>query len=138
MTNSFDEQKAKEELEKGYESAEKLLNDPDAIERFLQRLEKKLRVVPLAGDTLASLPVLASLIRSFVKKEYTDIPIGSIIAIISALTYFLSPVDLIPDIVPGVGYVDDALVVAACLKLVESDVEEYIKWREEKGMAINL
>lgn len=138
MTNGFDEQKAQEELEKGYEPAEKLLNDPDKIERFLQRLEKKLKVIPLAGDRLAKIPIMVSLIRSFVKKEYTDIPIGSIIAVTSALIYFVSPIDILPDSIPFLGYIDDAAVVGVCWKLVESDVEEYVKWRENNGMVSNV
>ena len=132
------EETAQKELKKGYKKAEKLLNDEDKMERFLQRLEKKLKCIPLAGDKLANLPILVSLVRSYFKKEYTDIPIGSIIAIISALLYFLSPVDIVPDSIPFLGYFDDAAVVAACWKLVESDVNEYQKWREENGKLINL
>lgn len=138
MINEFDEQKAQEELEKGFEQAERLLHDQDKIERFLQRLEKKLKIIPIAGDRLANIPVMASLIRSFVKKEYTDIPIGTIIAIISALTYFVSPIDLIPDSIPVLGYIDDAAVVAVCWKFVESDVKEYIIWREAKSMVLKV
>ena len=138
MKNDFYEQKAQEELKKGYEQAERLLNDQDKIERFLQRLEKKLKVIPIAGDRLANIPVRVSLIRSFTKKEYTDIPIGSIIAITSALIYFVSPIDIVPDSIPFLGYIDDAAVVAACWKLVESDVKEYVKWREDNGVVFNV
>ena len=138
MKNDFYEQKAQEELKKGYEQAERLLNDQDKIERFLQRLEKKLKVIPIAGDRLANIPVMVSLIRSFTKKEYTDIPIGSIIAITSALIYFVSPIDIVPDSIPFLGYIDDAAVVAACWKLVESDVKEYVKWREDNGVVFNV
>lgn len=136
MTKTINEEQAQKALEAGYPAAEKLLGDQDALERFLQRLERKLRSIPVAGDTLASIPVLASLIKSYVKKEYTDIPIGSILAIISALIYFVSPLDLIPDFIPGLGHVDDALVISVCLKLVESDVQEYIKWRKANGKEI--
>ena len=138
MKNGFDEQKAQEELEKGYKVAEKTLNSPDKLERFLQRLEKKLKVIPKAGDKLAKVPIMASLIRSFIKKEYTDIPIGSIIAITSALIYFVSPLDIFPDGLPVVGLIDDAIVIAVCLKLVESDVDEYAKWREDNGKVLNI
>lgn len=54
------------------------------------------------------------LVRNYIKKEYTEIPLGSIIAIISALIYVISPADLIPDNIPGIGYLDDAAVVAVC------------------------
>lgn len=82
-------------------------------------------------------PTMASLIKSYVKKEYTEIPIGSIIAILSALIYFVSPVDLIPDAIPVIGLVDDAAVVAACLNFVNSDLEEYSNWREKNGKLID-
>lgn len=81
---------------------------------------------------------MVSLIRSYAKKEYTDVPIGTIIAILSALIYFASPIDIVPDSIPVLGYFDDAAVVAACWKLVDSDIEEYIKWRKENGKEIGI
>ena len=130
------DKKAQKQLEKGYEKAQVVLEDKDKLERLLQRTEKKLKMVPVAGSILAMVPTMVSLIRNYVKKEYTDIPIGTIIAIISALIYFISPVDLIPDVLPGVGYVDDAAVVAACIKLIASDLNEYKKWRENNNKNI--
>ena len=127
------EEKAKEKLEAGYEEAEKLLNDKDKLEEILQKLEKKLETIPKVGNALSALPTMVSLIKSYIKKEYTEIPLGTIIAIISAAIYFLAPVDLIPDVFPGAGYIDDAAVVTACLALVGNDIEEYKKWRDENN-----
>ncbi len=132
------EEEAQEELKKRYKKAEELLEDSEKMERFLQRLEKKLKVIPLAGNTLAIVPVLISLIRSYVKHEYRDIPLGTIIAIISALIYVLTPIDVIPDAIVPVGYIDDAAVIAACLKLVNSDVEEYRKWRTDNHKDLDV
>lgn len=87
---------------------------------------------------MAVVPVMVSLLKNYVKKEYTDIPIGTIIAIISALTYFVSPIDLVPDSIPVLGYFDDAAVVAACWKLVQSDVDEYVEWRKENGKELEV
>lgn len=138
MNNEFVEKKAQDELEKGYEEAEKILNDEDKMERFLQRLEKKIKVIPLAGNKLSNIPIMVSLVRSYVKKEYRDIPIGSIIAIVSALVYFVSPIDIIPDSIPVLGYSDDAIVVAACWKLVDTDVVEYVKWRKDNNKELEI
>jgi len=138
MENNFDEKKAELALENKYAEAEELLRDEDKMERFLQRLEKKLRVIPVAGNKLSEVPIMVSLVRNYVKKEYQDIPIGSIIAIISALIYFVSPLDVVPDSIPVLGYFDDAAVVAACWNLVETDVEEYVKWRKETGREVEL
>ena len=120
---------AKEELEKGYSKAENMLKDKDKTERFLKRLEKKLKVIPKVGALLAMAPVFIELVRDYIKKEYTEVPLGSIIAVLSALIYIFAPIDAIPDTIPGAGLIDDALVLNVCLKLVKSDIDEYLEWR---------
>ncbi len=119
-------------LESNFSEAEEVISNPDALENLLQRLEEKLRLVPLAGDALSNVPVLVSMVRSYANKEYPNIPLGTMIAIVSALIYFLSPIDLIPDGIPVAGYVDDAAVVFACLNMVQSDVDEYKAWRDAR------
>ncbi len=48
--------------------------------------------------------------------------------IIFALGYFISPWDLIPDVLPGIGYVDDAMVVAWVLHQISDEVKAYRQW----------
>lgn len=127
---------ALDELKKGYKSSEKIIKE-DKLEELLQRLEEKLKAVPKIGERLSHIPVFASLIKSYVRKEYTKIPLGTLTAIVSALLYVISPMDLIADFIPGLGYVDDADVVLACFCLVETDIKEYLKWREENGKKLN-
>ena len=134
----FSEDKAREEIEKRYGEAETLLHDEDKLEQFLQKLEQKLRVVPVAGNQLATIPVMASMIRSYLKKEYTLAPMGTLLAILGALLYFMSPIDLVPDIIPGLGYLDDAAVVALCWKWVSADVQAYERWQEERRRFIEI
>lgn len=119
-------------LESNFSEAEEMIKDPDALEGFLRRLEEKLKTVPLAGDALSNVPVLISMVRSYANKEYPEIPLGTIVAIISALIYFLSPIDLIPDEIPVIGYADDAAVVLACLSMVQSDFDKYKAWRDAR------
>jgi uncharacterized membrane protein YkvA (DUF1232 family) len=112
------------------------LQDEDKMERFLERLERKLSKIPVVGSHFASVPMLISLVRSYIKKEYTDIPMGSLLAIVGGLIYFLSPFDLIPDNIPGVGMLDDGVVIAGVLKLVHDDVDEYEDWQRKNGKRI--
>lgn len=133
-TADFDYDRANNVLHNGLLEAENTLKDTQKMEHFFQRLEKKLKLVPVVGNKLVDVPIMCSLVYNYVNKNYTEVPIGSIIAIISALTYFISPVDMIPDAVPGLGYMDDAAVITACLALVHSDLTEYQKWREENSI----
>lgn len=109
--------------------AEKLLNNKDELERTLERIERKLEKIPFAGESLAMVPVFISLVKNNIWGEYKDIPYGTIIAVVGVLLYLLSPVDVIPDILPGVGLLDDAAVLTACYNLFKDDIDEYKEWK---------
>jgi uncharacterized membrane protein YkvA (DUF1232 family) len=132
----FNEQKATETLISGYEEAEKVLNDVDKLEELLQALEKKLKKIPAVGEKLSYVPVMVLLIRSYIKKEYTQVPLGSIIAAISSVLYVVNHFDLIPDSIPLAGYLDDAAVLTVALKMIESDIDDYKKWCIANGKKI--
>jgi len=133
----IDEIEAKKQLEKGKKKAEKLLKDEDKLEKLLQKMEKKLNVLPIVGNSFSLVPAMISLVRSYVKKEYTEIPLGSILGIISAIIYIVSPIDLVPDVVAGAGHLDDAAVLLLCLKAgAQDDINEYQKWREKNNKII--
>ena len=63
---------------------------------------------------------------------------GTIVAVLGALIYFVSPIDLIPDNIPGAGYIDDGVVITVCLKMVDSDLQEYRIWREQNGKVLDI
>lgn len=132
--DTLNEKILKRRLEQNKDEAELLLHDRDKMEDFLERLERKLSLVPVAGKYLSDIPVLISLVKAYIEKKYTDIPLGSIIAIVCALIYFLSPVDLIPDVIPGLGFVDDVAVIAFAYKFVHDDIAEYKIWRDSNNL----
>lgn len=71
--------------------------------------------------------------RACVKGEYKTVPKGTIAAVVFALLYFISPIDLIPDPIPVVGYLDDAAVIAACVKMVGADLQRFRDWEAEQA-----
>jgi len=102
------------------------------LEEVLSRSEdirKKFnREGPLA-KFLDDFRLLTGLIQDYWKGVYLEVPYWTIAAIVCALLYVLNPFDLVPDIIPGIGYLDDATVVAACLTMVRQDLRSYEDWK---------
>ena len=86
--------------------------------------EKALRAV------LGDLSTLLRLARAYATRAYRDISGKSMLYVVGALLYFLSPVDVIPDFLPGVGYLDDIAVISAAVQAVRGDLDAFRAWEE--------
>ena len=135
MAIRFDKDKAENFLNTCLQKAEEFIRDEDKLESLLEQLEKKLKTVPVAGGALSYIPALISLVRSFVKREYRKVPVATLLAIVATLLYWLAPMDVLMDIIPGIGFVDDAAVIAGALSMVKKDLNEYMMWRCSKGLS---
>lgn len=103
------------------EDVEKVMNNMGKIEALMhnETLCKYLEDVKLYFQMLGDI---------FTGK-YKKVPAGTIATIIGTLLYVLSPVDLIPDFLPG-GFVDDVTIISLCLQFTKYDIEEYRKFKE--------
>ena len=99
-------------------------------EGLSRRLERKLQIIPVVGENLSIIPSFFALTKQYFKKEYSEFPFGSLIAITIILAYLIIPLDLIPDAILGLGQLDDISVFLICWKLIKSDVADYRKWRD--------
>jgi uncharacterized membrane protein YkvA (DUF1232 family) len=61
---------------------------------------------------------------------YRRVPYGVIASIVFTLIYVLNPFDLVPDMLPVIGQMDDVAVLGACLILVEQDLHKYKDWKQ--------
>jgi len=134
MSENLSEEQVKEALESGYAQSEALLNDKDELDDFLYRLEQKINDMPFVGKKFSMIPVMISLVKNYVQGKYTTVPYGTILAVLSALIYFLAPIDIVPDFIPLAGYIDDMAVLGLCMNMVSIDIETYEKWRQAQGL----
>ena len=52
------------------------------------------------------------------------IPAAIVWTLLAALAYFVAPIDLIPDVLPVIGFTDDAAVLSAAIAMVRGHVTE--------------
>lgn len=123
MTRFTNEQAEKKADSVSRDDVEKILGQQDDI-------EQKFRNAGPLEKFWEDIKLLLNMIRDYWNGDYRDVPWSAIAAAVGALLYVLSPIDLIPDIIPVVGYLDDAAVVTLCLKAIWSDLEKYKQWKE--------
>jgi len=70
-----------------------------------------------------------SMLKDFASGKYTKCPWRTIAVLVGALAYVLSPLDLIPDFIPVIGWSDDCLALAGALAFAKMDLEEYKSWK---------
>jgi uncharacterized membrane protein YkvA (DUF1232 family) len=74
--------------------------------------------------------LLIAIVKDYWSGAYRQVPYGVITSIVFTLIYVLNPFDLMPDMLPVIGQLDDVAVMGACLMLVEQDLHKYNKWKE--------
>lgn len=123
--------KFEEELEKSKEQAIQLFEDvektKDMISKAYHKAEKHKHFLSKIWNKLQ---LFFSLLRDYIIGEYREIPFASIIAIVAGLSYFLTPIDLLPDIIPGIGYIDDIAVISFIYTQLLTDLEKYEQWKD--------
>lgn len=133
--NEINLDKAKEILSGFAAQAEELLQNPAKVEELLQQLEARMKEIPSIGEYVSRLPLMISMIRGYIRKEYTAVSPKVIVTMLAAVIYLLLGKDLIPDKTPVVGYADDLAVFVAAFALVTPELDAYAQWRAENGIA---
>ncbi len=77
---------------------------------------------------------MGSLLKSYASGEYRDVELKNLVIMIASLVYFLLPLDLLPDILPILGYADDVALLTFVLKTVSEEIEKYELWKINKDL----
>ena len=95
----------------------------------LKKLFKKVKVLAKYFNDLCE---IFELLRDRGAGIYRETPWKTIAAITGALIYVLSPIDLILDFIPGIGFLDDAIMIGLAIKLAQPDLEKYRAWKASR------
>jgi uncharacterized membrane protein YkvA (DUF1232 family) len=77
---------------------------------------------PKVKKVAASLPFAEDLLAAYYCAFDRQTPRHVQAALIGALAYFILPFDAIPDMLPVLGFTDDAAILATAIKLVSSHI----------------
>lgn len=97
----------------GFEPADHLAKDPESLRRrFWIKLKKVVGKLPFAED------LLAAYYCAFDRETPRHVQA----ALLGAIAYFVLPFDFIPDMLPVLGFTDDAAILATAIRLVSAHI----------------
>ena len=100
-------------------------------ERFLARGRVPALLIAVARKrsrlklVKSDLRLLQELLVAWVRGEYRGLSRQALLPVIAALAYFLSPVDIVPDFIFGVGLLDDLAVLAWVVRRWQSELDAF-------------
>jgi len=115
--------------------AASLLKDPEKTKKLLDAALRRSSSTGHSSPVFSlgeKLQAAVRMIRAYIQKEYTDIPWQTIIAMTSALIYFVWPLDAIADFIPLLGFADDAAILSAVLASINHDLDRFLSWEKKR------
>ena len=120
-------------LESSAAKAEALLGDTAKVDAVLDQVKAQVSDLPqTAVGALQNIPLMASMIKGYVTRQYTNVSPKVVASVLGSLLYLVKGKDLIPDSIPVLGLVDDVAVVALAMKLNEKEIEDFKQWQEDQ------
>jgi uncharacterized membrane protein YkvA (DUF1232 family) len=108
--------------------------DIEEVSHEITQIEKKLRKSATFDRFRKDWPFLVSLVRDHCEGVYRDGTYWSVAVSAFALRYVIKPIDIIPDSLPVVGELDDALVLSHALLMVRSELQAYRVWKLARSL----
>jgi len=99
----------------GFEPADRLAQDREGVRKQFWRKLKRLAV---------KLPFMEDLLAAYYCAFDRQTPRHVQAALLGALAYFILPFDFVPDVLPILGFGDDAAILATALRMVATHIND--------------
>jgi uncharacterized membrane protein YkvA (DUF1232 family) len=112
--------------------AQRLEAQPAQAELTADRALRKGRGLVKLRQAWDDVQVLVRLARCWARSEYRDVPRSTMVLVLGALVYFVSPIDAILDSIPFIGLIDDAAILAWVVSEVKVELDAFRSWESRR------
>lgn len=113
--------------------AKKIVNDKEEMNDLAGKAYKKASMSEKLKDLMQQITCMTRMIKNVAKGRYKDYSKGAFAMIVAGMVYLVCPADAIPDVIPVVGYVDDAVVLSFIISRVDGELKKFMVWERGTG-----
>lgn len=99
------------------------------LDKVAGKKEKVFALLKKVGRHAGDFKLCWALMMDYKTGRYKKVPWKLIAGIIFAFIYLLSPLDVIPDVIPVLGFTDDVSVFGLVLAGFAKEIQDYKDWR---------
>lgn len=114
--------------------AARLSGKTGRIMLLLTQLGKKMMKVDWRKANVTSAKekfyIFSRLTSAYATGRYRSIPWKMVVTVLAAIIYFLNPIDLIPDFIPGLGLTDDFSVLLWVYNSINTEIDKFLVWEK--------
>jgi uncharacterized membrane protein YkvA (DUF1232 family) len=120
--------------EKAQRTAVRLIENPPVLLRVAGRASTRVLhfASRLSSETREDMGSIIRLTRAWANGRYREIPKASLLAVVGALVYFLMPLDIIPDPILALGFLDDVVVLRYAMRYARRDLDAFLAWEADQ------
>jgi uncharacterized membrane protein YkvA (DUF1232 family) len=115
--------------------AQDLMDNPQGLKFKLEKAAEKINkqnVADSIGHYVEDLKTLIRMAKCWVSRKYTGVSQQTILYVIVAVIYFVTPTDFVPDFLIGLGFVDDIAVISWVLNTIKKDLDSFKEWENKE------
>jgi uncharacterized membrane protein YkvA (DUF1232 family) len=124
------EKRLDEEFAKCVKTAKSYVENPQRLRGLFAEAAKEAATMPKEpfAENWAYFQAMLRLIRAYSEGTYSGVSESTLVVIIAAIVYVVNPLDVIPDALPALGYLDDATVIALAVRRGRETLDDFMVW----------
>ena len=122
----------KKSVLKMFRQAKRILEEQSQLKALFGQVSKKLQTLSGSHKQINELLEHVQLFLRMIKKsfsgEYSSFSNKTLLSLVFGLLYFVTPMDVVPDFIPLLGFSDDLSIIYFIFKNFKSDIEAFKVW----------
>jgi uncharacterized membrane protein YkvA (DUF1232 family) len=117
------------------EKANDIAGEDGKLQKLLKNVGERLNAVsqnPKVQTALEPIMIFKRMIQAHRSGKF-KVSSKTLGLIVLGLVYFVTPIDIIPDFMPILGFTDDLSVILAVFNSVKHEVEDFLNWEKTQA-----